>query len=167
MEPENNIEMILDGFCKTDSAEQFIAVGNTSNAFGKKMLAKYANDKRIRFTGAIFDETKINTLRKFCKLYFHGHSVGGTNPSLLEAMACQAVIAAHSNKFNRAVLQSDAFYFNTAHEVAGLINTIKLSENTLSMTNSNLKRIEEEFNWPAIVNKYEEMIVDCYNKSVK
>jgi glycosyltransferase involved in cell wall biosynthesis len=167
MEPENNIEMILDGFCKTDSAEQFIAIGNTGNAFGKKMIAKYGNDKRIRFTGAIFDETKINTLRKFCKLYFHGHSVGGTNPSLLEAMACQAVIAAHNNEFNRAVLQSDAFYFNTAHEVAGLINTIKLSENTSSMTNNNLKKIEEEFNWPAIVNKYEEMIVDCYNKSVK
>jgi glycosyltransferase involved in cell wall biosynthesis len=167
MEPENNIDMILEGFCKTNSTEQFIAVGNINNTFGKKMVEKYGNDKRVHFAGAVFDEAKINTLRKFCKLYFHGHSVGGTNPSLLEAMASAAVIAAHNNEFNRAVLQNDAFYFNTPDEVAGLINTKELSENITAVTNNNLKKIEEEFNWPAIVNKYEEMIFECYNKSVK
>jgi glycosyltransferase involved in cell wall biosynthesis len=167
MEPENNIDMILAGFCKTGSDNRFIVVGNFDNAFGKKMFAKYGKDRRLHFAGAIFDATKINTLRKFCKLYFHGHSVGGTNPSLLEAMAGGALIAAHDNEFNRAVLQNDAYYFNAADEAGRLINTIERTDITVEMINNNLKKIKEKFNWPAIVNEYETMIIDCYNKSVK
>jgi glycosyltransferase involved in cell wall biosynthesis len=167
MEPENNIDMILGGFCKTDSDKQFIVVGNINNSFGKKMGVKYGSDKRVHFAGAIFDETKINALRKFCKLYFHGHSVGGTNPSLLEAMSSATIIAAHDNEFNRAVLQNDAFYFANAAEVEQLSNTIERTDATAEMTENNLKKIKDKFNWPAIVNEYETMIIDCYNKSVK
>lgn len=164
MEPENNIDMILEGFCKSGSDKQFIVVGNINNSFGKKMFAKYGEDPRVHFVGAIFDKTRINALRSFCKLYFHGHSVGGTNPSLLEAMASEAVIAANANEFNRAVLQNDAFYFNTAGEVAQLIDTTEHSEKTAEMVNNNFKKIKTRFNWPAIVDEYEEMITECFNK---
>jgi glycosyltransferase involved in cell wall biosynthesis len=167
MEPENNIDMILDGFCKTDSENQFIVAGNINNSFAKKMFAKYAPDKRVHFVGGVFEETKINTLRKFCKLYFHGHSVGGTNPSLLEAMASGAVIAAHDNEFNRAVLQNDAFYFTTAAEVKQIINTMERTDATAGMIENNLEKIKAKFNWPAIVDEYEAMIIGCHNKSVK
>jgi glycosyltransferase involved in cell wall biosynthesis len=167
MEPENNIDMILNGFCNADSENKFIVVGNINNSFGKKMFAKYGLDKRVHFVGAIFDKNKINTLRKFCKLYFHGHSVGGTNPSLLEAMASGAIIAAHDNEFNRAVLQNDAFYFKAATEVRQIINTMERTDATAKMIKNNLKKIKNKFNWPAIVDEYEAMIIDCYNKSVK
>jgi glycosyltransferase involved in cell wall biosynthesis len=167
MEPENNIDMILDGFCKTDSGNQFIVVGNINNSFGKKMFAKYAPDKRVHFAGGVFEETKSNTLRKFCKLYFHGHSVGGTNPSLLEAMASGAVIAAHDNEFNRAVLQNDAFYFETVAEVKRLSDTMERTDETARMIANNLEKIKDKFNWPAIVDEYEAMIINCHNKSVK
>ena len=167
MEPENNIDMILEGFCKTDSDKQFIVVGNTKNSFGKKMVAKYGFDKRVHFSGAIFDKNTINALRKFCKLYFHGHSVGGTNPSLLEAMASGAIIASHDNEFNRAVLQNDAFYFKAAAEVEQLCNSMEHTEVTAIIVEKNLEKIKEQFNWPVIVNEYETMIIDCYNKSVK
>ena len=167
MEPENNIDMILDGFCKTVSNRQFIVVGNINNSFGKKMFAKYGKDKRVHFAGAIFDMDKINALRTFCKLYFHGHSVGGTNPSLLEAMASGSLIAAHNNEFNRAVLQSDACYFNNAEEAAQLINQVEHPEQSAEMTNNNINKITSTFNWPAVINRYEEFITDCYNKSGK
>ncbi|MEP6747753.1 MAG: DUF1972 domain-containing protein [Bacteroidota bacterium] len=65
MEPENNIEMILDGFCLTGSTLKFIVIGNTSNALGKRFIEKYKNDSRIVFRGAIFDEEKIETLTTF------------------------------------------------------------------------------------------------------
>ncbi len=165
MEPENNIDMILDGFCKTKADEQFIVVGNANNSFGKKMIEKYGSDKRLHFTGAIFDEVKVNALRKFCKLYFHGHSVGGTNPSLLEAMASAALVAAHDNEFNRAVLQNDAFYFSTADQVVQLVQTINHPEKTMKMINNNLQKIRTQFNWPSVIDEYEAMIVNCYNKS--
>jgi glycosyltransferase involved in cell wall biosynthesis len=162
MEPENNIEMILEGFCKTAAAEQFIVVGNTTNSFGKKMIEKYGKDERVHFAGAIFNETGINTLRKFCKLYFHGHSVGGTNPSLLEAMASEALIAAHDNEFNRSVLQEDAFYFNTAGDVMQLINADGFSLNTTSLLYNNLAKIKKQYNWPAIIDAYEAMMIECH-----
>ncbi|MBL7703102.1 MAG: DUF1972 domain-containing protein [Ferruginibacter sp.] len=162
MEPENNIEMILDGFCKTSSVEKFIVVGKISNSFGKKIAEKYRKDERIIFAGGIFEQNTINSLRKYCKLYFHGHSVGGTNPSLLEAMAGGALIAAHDNEFNRAVLNEDAFYFSTADEVMGLINTNKLREKAAGIICNNLKKIKEQFNWPAIVDAYEAVMIECH-----
>jgi glycosyltransferase involved in cell wall biosynthesis len=164
MEPENNIDMILEGFCKTAAVERFVVVGNTNNSFGKKMLEKYAGDKRVDFVGAIFEEGSTNALRKYCKLYFHGHSVGGTNPSLLEAMASGAAIAAHDNEFNRAVLQEDSFYFKNSNDVQELINTTNRSGVTTLMTNQNLEKIKTQFNWPAIIDAYEAMIVECYHR---
>lgn len=167
MEPENNIDMILEGFCKATSEKQFLVVGNVNNSFGKKMVSKYGDDQRLVFSGAIFDKAKTSALRKFARLYFHGHSVGGTNPSLLEAMADGVLIAAHGNGFNRAVLQSEAFYFNGATEVQRLIEEIDSSEKTTALPGKNLKKIREQFNWPAIVNSYEAMFMDCFNKKVK
>lgn len=167
MEPENNIDMILEGFCKTSSELQFLVVGNVNNSFGKKMFSKYGTDQRLIFSGAIFDKAKTSALRKFAKMYFHGHSVGGTNPSLLEAMADGVLIAAHDNGFNRAVLQDEVFYFNTAAEVQRLIEEIVSSEKTTAMPGKNIQKIREQFNWPAIVNSYETLFMDCYNKKVK
>ena len=167
MEPENNIEMILDGFSQTESDKKFIVLGNTNNSFGKKMLEKYVKDKRVYFTGAIFDIAKINTLRSFCKIYFHGHSVGGTNPSLLEAMASKALIAAHNNEFNRTVLQNDAFYFTNADDLATLINNINYSKKAIEMIKNNFEKIQKQFNWSAIVDAYEALIIDCYNNHAK
>ena len=106
------------------------------------MFLKYGNDKRLLFTGAIFDEVKINALRTFCKLYFHGHSVGGTNPSLLEAMGSGRLIAAHDNEFNRAILQSDAFYFSSAEQVAQILNKALRTEQTEVMLENNFKKIQ-------------------------
>ncbi len=83
MEPENNIEMILDGYHDSSSPLDFIVIGNTRNKFGQYLVNKFKADKRIRFLGAIFNQQHINNLIYLSKLYFQGQSVGGTNPSLL------------------------------------------------------------------------------------
>jgi glycosyltransferase involved in cell wall biosynthesis len=99
MEPENNIETILEGFSASGSAKKFIVIGNTHNKFGKYLLHRFRKDNRIQFIGAIYNNAqKIHTLRAFSYIYFHGHSVGGTNPSLLEAMASGSLIVAHNNQ---------------------------------------------------------------------
>lgn len=164
MEPENNIDMILEGFTRSATVNKIIVTGNTSNSFGKKMLLKYRNDNRICFTGGIFNKEKVSTLRKYCRLYFHGHSVGGTNPSLLEAMADSTIIAAHENEFNRAVLQQDAFYFQSAADVLQLVDTMDYLQGSLAMTANNLKKIQETFNWPAVIDAYETILVNCVHK---
>jgi len=101
------------------------------------MIKRFSKVPSILFTGSLFDQQKLHSLRSFCSLYFHGHSVGGTNPSLLEAIAAQALIAAHDNPFNKAVLGTDAYYFSSAADVKNIILSFpgnKTNEQWFSIT---------------------------------
>ena len=160
MEPENNIEMILDGFCLTNSNLKFIIIGNAGNKFGKYLAGKYKNESRIVFLGAIFNEAKVKSITRFCKLYFHGHSVGGTNPSLLDAMAAKAPLAIHNNAFNNSFIRGNALIFKDVKEVRNLIN----SNNYLNETHidNNYSAITKEFSWEQIINQYESYFLTCY-----
>lgn len=158
MEPENNLEMILDGMSASANPWKFFVIGNAGNKFGAYLRAKYSGDARIVFTGPIYDGRIINNLRHFSQLYFHGHSVGGTNPSLLEAMGCEAMIAAHDNEFNRAVLGADAFYFKEAHEVTTLLNKQAVRAQAGSKLANNLRKVKELYAWDKIVGEYEALM---------
>lgn len=163
MEPENNIEMILDGFSSSVCDHNFIVIGNTSNKFGSYIKQKFAKETRIKFLGAIYNQNHINNLRYFSNLYFHGHSVGGTNPSLLEAMASNALIAAHNNIFNKSILEENAFYFSDVNEVRKLVEGTckKNHQNALKI---NLEKIVNNFSWEKIINEYENYFFECYEK---
>ena len=162
LEPENNIETILDGFHATATTKFFLVIGDTNNKFGKYLLAKYKNDARIKFAGGIYNNyLKLHSLKAFCFLYFHGHSVGGTNPSLLEAMASQALIVAHNNPFNESILGNDAFYFSSAADVKRIIEEIKRNGREIEMIENNLDKIHSKFNWNNITNQYEKFILNC------
>jgi len=162
MEPENNIEAILEGFNRSNSGKKFKVLGDTSNRFGKFITNKFANDERIQFKGAIFDTPKVRSLQNNSYLYFHGHSVGGTNPSLLEAMASEALIAAHNNPFNKSVLNTDAFYFSNATEVTHLVENVQRKAPEKNMVMNNLHKIQYQFNWERVIDQYEEFIMESY-----
>jgi len=162
MATENNIEMILDGFHASNSSKKFLVVGSVDNKQGRYLVQKFKNDERIVFTGGIYNHPqKIHSLKLYSTLYFHGHSVGGTNPSLLEAMASRSLVAAHDNPFNRAVLQQDAFYFSSFHEVKEIIENTRRNGHETTMINNNLKKIKEQFNWDNVINKYEDFLQRC------
>src|ERR1700749_2521804 len=162
MEPENNIETILEGFNNSDSHRKFKVLGDTGNKFGKFITQKFKNDERIEFKGSIFDTAKVRALQNNSYLYFHGHSVGGTNPSLLEAMASEALIAAHNNPFNQAVLSKDAYYFSNPADVKQLVETVQRRGPEKTMVKNNLDKIAYQFNWEKIIDEYEAFIVECY-----
>lgn len=159
MEPENNIEMILDGVATSSNTNPFLVVGNTANKFGIYLKDKFKTDNRIIFTGPIYDETVINNLRFFCGYYFHGHSVGGTNPSLLEAMGCGALIVAHDNEFNKSVLGEDALYFNDADSASSILNVdpLQVKERDQRIRN-NINKIRHDYSWKKIVEQYEQIM---------
>lgn len=163
MEPENNIEMILDGFSASKSDKKMIIIGNPTNQFGTYLQNKFRKDKRITFLGAIYDKTKLHSLKAFSVLYFHGHSAGGTNPSLLEAMASGALIAANNNEFNVSLLQKDAYYFLDPEEVKTLVEEVSLGQKENIMIANNIKKIREEFTWTKIIDQYAELIIECFN----
>ncbi|MDB5287695.1 MAG: hypothetical protein JWR05_2644 [Mucilaginibacter sp.] len=166
MEPENNIEAILEGFSNSNSKKSFKVLGDTGNRFGKFIINKFERDDRIQFKGAIFDNSAVRSLQNNSYLYFHGHSVGGTNPSLLEAMASEALIAAHNNPFNKSVLNTDAFYFNNATEVRDLVETVQRKDLEKTMVKNNLHKIQFQFNWDRIIDEYDEFILECHKKNI-
>ncbi|MFI5152027.1 MAG: glycosyltransferase family 4 protein [Chitinophagales bacterium] len=158
-EPENNIETILEGFSETMSAKKFLVVGDTRNKYGKHLINRFGNNDRIQFIGPLYNNIqKIHTLRTYSYLYFHGHMVGGTNPSLLEAMASRALIAAHQNLFNQAILQEDAYYFSNAAEVRMLIENTSRDQLALQKIKNNLNKIREIYTWKRVVTQYESLI---------
>ena len=105
----------------------------------------------------------MNSLRYYSNLYFHGHSVGGTNPSLLEAMASNSLICAHDNIFNKSILNYDAFYFSSSEHVSKLIDgKIKTIDNKFVCTN--LNKIKELYSWDKIINNYESFLKEIHGK---
>ena len=156
MEPENNIETILQGFVNSNTSRKFIVVGNTSNKYGSYITEKF-KDSRIIYTGYIETIEKLNALRKYSYLYFHGHSVGGTNPSLLEAMSSSSLICAHNNQFNKAILDDNAFYFNCDKCITSLLEKQNIQERELFIHN-NLEKIKKKYRWSKVINEYENFL---------
>ena len=108
---------------------------------------------------AIFDKPHLDSLRRFSKGYFHGHSVGGTNPALLEAMAAGAFIIAHDNVFNRDVLGQDAYFFKNSDDVEKLIKKIdKLTVTKTQNIKENKNKIRNKYSHQQITNQYIQLI---------
>lgn len=159
LEPENNVTMAIEGYLASNECgrKSLIIVGKTNTPHGKELLAKYGGKKCIRFVGGIYDFKKLNSVRYYSFAYFHGHSVGGTNPSLLEAMASNCYILAHDNIFNRAVLKENAHYYGNAEGVTLLLDNINVLSGKYreQYVNSNLKEIRSEYSWEKLVDEHE------------
>lgn len=154
-EPENNIEMILESFSMSKTNRKLILIGNYLNTvFGKQMHDKYHIDSRIQFIGAIYDQEELSNLRYYSNLYYHGHSVGGTNPSLLEAMGSSSLICYHNNEFNKAIVGEDGFGFNTTTELVQYIENKSKAENS-NMIADNINKIKNIYSWNIIISSYE------------
>lgn len=159
MEPENNFEMILKGIRASKTDLPTVVVSSIETRYGKAIVVRYASEKNIRFLGWVGDRDLLFNLRHFAAVHFHGHSVGGTNPSLLEAMAAGASIAAHDNVFNRAVLGDDALYFSDSNDVHVLLEQLSSSNSIREHAiANNMKKIDELYNWDTIADMYEKML---------
>ena len=162
LERENSVEEILDGFAASTVNRDFLVIGNTKTSLGKKLIDKY-QDSRIKFVGFVNGIEKLNSLRYYSNLYFHGHTVGGTNPSLLEAMASNAFICAQNNIFNKAILGKDAMYFSSSEEVCTLVESILKKEIEQSVI-SNKEKVSKIYSWETIISQYIVFLKDNLKK---
>ncbi|MEI7525262.1 MAG: DUF1972 domain-containing protein [Mariniphaga sp.] len=154
-EPENNIELILRAFSVSTTNRQIVLIGDYNHTkFGKQMFSIYNTDPRIRFMGSIYEQVNLNNLRYFSNLYFHGHSVGGTNPSLLEAMGASALICYHNNEFNHSIVGDDGFQFSDYLSLTHIINNYEKSNFQNYLTN-NRRKIATTYSWENICSQYE------------
>lgn len=156
LEPENHVFEILKGFSKSSTSSSLVVVGDISSKtnYIQKLLS--VRDDRIIFVGSVYDKTKLSALRFFSKAYFHGHSVGGTNPSLLESLGCGNIVIAHRNDFNIEVAQDAAFYFSMSSDIPKILSMIEsLSPEELDIKKDfAYRRIREKYNWNMITSQY-------------
>ncbi|HZH02058.1 MAG TPA: DUF1972 domain-containing protein [Flavisolibacter sp.] len=163
MEPENNIEMIIQGYIASQQSSPLVIVGSTSNTYGSYLEKTYKH-QQVFFIGSIYEMPTINSLRSHAKLYFHGHSVGGTNPSLLEAMAASCYIAAHRNIFNASILNEDASYFTDANEVSSILQNLHTTSEIEAKKSRNLEKIKTQYRWNIIIDAYESVFIKVANQ---
>ncbi|MDR2407015.1 MAG: DUF1972 domain-containing protein [Bacteroidales bacterium] len=155
IEPENNIEMLFESFSQTPAQKLVIAGNWQKSEFGRMMREKYKKYRNIITLDFIVDTTKLSLLRSNCNLYIHGHSVGGTNPSLVEAMNIGLPIVAYGKTlYNRGTTENKAIYFDNLAELKHILNnldTINLREIGEAMKEIANRR----YKWEIICNKYE------------
>lgn len=160
LEPENNLFMAIEGYLASGQygKRPLVIVGKTNTPYGKHLVERYGDDRNIRFVGGIYDFRKLNSIRHYSYAYFHGHSVGGTNPSLLEAMASGCFILAHDNIFNRAVLGENALYYGSTDAAMEMLDGIDqaVSAYKKEYTGRNLEVIRRDYSWEKLVDEHEE-----------
>ena len=159
IEPENNIAMILEAFSKTTC--QLKIVGNwESSLYGRQLKEKYSSVGNIDLIDPIYDAGKLFILRSNCKCYIHGHSAGGTNPSLVEAMHFQTPIIAFDCNFNRYSTEDAAYYFENANELIEMITNQSqgLMNDSDEICAKRMKEIAtQRYTWSHIIRMYEEL----------
>jgi glycosyltransferase involved in cell wall biosynthesis len=159
MEPENNIELIIRAWLATGRRKPLLLIGDAGNGFGS-YLRKIYRDEKLLFAGAIYEPGTINALRHYSSLYLHGHSVGGTNPSLLEAMACGCTIAAHDNPFNKEILGNEACYFATREDLTALLGWPPYTDQTSSWKQLNAEKILTRYSWDKVIDRYLQLFME-------
>lgn len=153
IEPENNVHMIIAAFFKLNS-HTLVMVGNWNNCeYGRALHKKYATCDNIFLLDPIYDLGKLKTLRSRALFYIHGHSAGGTNPSLVEAMHFEKPVLAFDCNFNHHTTEGQAYFFKNSEELQHLIKTIDLDDAN-KMAKQMLEIAERRYTWYIVAQQY-------------
>jgi rhamnosyltransferase len=160
--PENNFELMLKEFMLSKTTKKLAIVTNfEKNSFYKYLKNKlhYELDKRIIMIGPVYDKEKLSILRFNAFAYIHGHSAGGTNPSLLEAMSLTSLNILFDVPYNREVGLNHVYYFDKKIKLSNTIANIELLDNKsiLSLAERSKKRIIDDYSWDKVVTGYENL----------
>lgn len=155
VEPENNIEMILQAFSSAKN-EQLVLIGNWDDSnYGKRLRSTYSEYENLVLLDPIYDQRVLSSYRQQCSGYVHGHSAGGTNPSLVEAMFSFQRILCFDCNFNRYTTEDKALYFSSAAELERLLEYT----DTRDMLSVNLNEMAcRRYNWALVANAYFEIL---------
>lgn len=162
--PENNYETMITEFMKSNTKKDFVLITNIEqNKFYEQLKEKigFGKDSRIKFVGTVYDQELLKKIRENAYGYFHGHEVGGTNPSLLEALATTDLNLLLDVGFNKEVAEDSALYFSKEDGMlANLIDNELKEDEIKELGNKARKRINSEYTWNKIVDKYEKLLLN-------
>lgn len=158
--PENNFETMIREFMKSNTQKDFVIITTNNEKYFKQLDKKlhFNFDKRIKFAGTVYNKELLKKIRENAFAYFHGHEVGGTNPSLLEALGTTKLNLLYKVGFNKEVAGDAALYWTKENgSLAGLIDfTDKMSVSEINKYETKAKkRIKSAYNWEYICDRYE------------
>jgi glycosyltransferase involved in cell wall biosynthesis len=160
-EPENSLLEVVSGFSARPRGRQLVVMGHYDDGNAYHRAVRAAAGAEVRFVGAIYDKAVVQALRCHSLAYVHGHQVGGTNPSLVEALGAGNAIVAHDNRFNRWVSDDGAVYFSNTDSFSARLDEL-LGDNgpaRLDTLRQNARRrFAALFTWPAILQQYEALL---------
>lgn len=158
--PENNVLELVAAFSRRRRNHRLVVLGTLQPAndpYHRAVIAAASDE--VSFAGAIYDPNVVSALRFHSSAYLHGHTVGGTNPSLVEAMAAGNPVIAHDNVYNRWVAADGALYFSTVEQAARHIDELlENPEQRQRMSTASRRRHAEEFTWEHVGRQYEEAL---------
>lgn len=158
-EPENSILEIVSAFSRKTRGVHLAVLGNydARNAYCRSVLESASAE--VKFLGAIYEQSTVQALRRHCIAYLHGHQVGGTNPSLVEALAAGNAVLAHDNRFNRWVAGPTARFFGGLDECDEQITQVLTSnEWQVESRAGSQARFEASFTWPVVLQRYASLL---------
>ena len=163
--PENNYETMLREFMASDTEKSLVVLTETSSKFYVELEEKtgFTKDPRIKFVGTVYDQQKLKKIREYAYGYLHGHEVGGTNPSLVEALGSTRLNLLLDVGFNREVGEGGALYWSKEPgSLAGLLQQVDcLSEQEKEMLSQKAKdRVKTAYSWAFIVSQYETLFLN-------
>lgn len=160
-EPENSILEIVRAFSRRPRNMKLVVLGRyepKANPFHAAVMK--AASAEVVFPGALYDKAVVEALRLYSWLYIHGHTVGGTNPSLVEALGAASAVLAHDNRFNRWVAGPQAHYFANEEECAEALDQLLVDDKAITaMRNASRQRYVEAFTWDAVLAQYEQLLL--------
>ena len=166
--PENSFEIMIREFMNSNSLKDFAIITNVNDKFLNELEKKlhFKDDKRIKFVGTVYDQELLKKIRENAYAYFHGHTVGGTNPSLIEALGSTNLNLLVDVGFNREVAEDCALYWNKDEG-----NLAKLIDKADGMDNNEIanigekakKRVAQKYTWAKICSQYEGAFISTEN----
>ncbi|CRM48536.1 Glycosyl transferases group 1 [Pseudomonas sp. 22 E 5] len=163
-EPENSFYEMVQAFSASVRQHKLVVLGNftpSTHEYHKKVME--AASVEVVFPGAIYDAKVVQALRYFSRFYLHGHRVGGTNPSLVEALGAGCAIIAHDNPFNRWVVGGGAAYFSDSQALSRLLDELlEDPQRTLALKQAGAARFAECFKWEQVLSAYEQLLIEWY-----
>jgi glycosyltransferase involved in cell wall biosynthesis len=161
IEPDNHILEIVSAFSRRPRGSKLVVLGTFDPANRYHRAVVSAASGEVVFPGAIYDKATVQALRYHARAYCHGHTVGGTNPSLVESLWCGNAVLAHRNRFNEWTAGPDQFYFSTIDECAAMIERILSDDVAVTRAGRAARaRAMQDFTWDDVLLAYEREIAE-------
>jgi glycosyltransferase involved in cell wall biosynthesis len=156
-EPENHVDMIVDGYRRSEATRPLVVVGSAPYANEHTARIHSLGGDRVRFLGAVWDQELLDQLYSGAYTYLHGHSVGGTNPSLLRAIGAGAATIAYDASFNREVLEGSGVYFSSAEDVARALESAEQDQDAVRECGALARERAASYDWNDVADLYERL----------